>query len=155
MNEYNETDSKLKAIGVYIFGGSQSIAHLQCGWNVTHIFEMTEDMTEYNAYHFTKNYPNIPVLKPSEWNNKSYLNKLKYEEYDLLFANNPCSGLSLINRNANSEQPVNNRFFEVFDVIKQITPKTFLIENAPTLVTIGTPILKQMVNILTKNDIFY
>lgn len=142
------SDIKLKTFGVYIFGGSQTLGHLAVGHNVTHIFEMTEDMLENNAYHFIKNYPNIPVLKPSEWNCEEYLKKLKYEEYDLIFANNPCSGLSSINRNANSNQPINNRFFEVFNVLKQVTPKTFLIENAPTLVTIGTPILKQMISIL-------
>lgn len=140
--------SELKSCGMYIFGGSQSIAHLQCGWNVEQILEMTEDMTDFNAYHFTKNYPNIPVLKPSEWCKNDFLEQLKNNQYDLLFSNNPCSGLSSINRNANSEQPVNNRFFEVFDVIKHAIPKTFLIENAPTLVGIGTPILKQMVDIL-------
>ncbi len=142
------SDVQLKTFGMYIFGGSQTLGHLAAGHDVTHIFEMTEDMTDYNAYHFKKNYPNIPIKKPSEWNDKHYLNTLKYEEYDLLFSNNPCSGLSSINRNANSEQPVNNRFFEVFDVIKQVTPKTFLIENAPTLVSIGTPILHQMTKIL-------
>lgn len=154
MNKHNHDDDYLKAIGVYIFGGSQSIAHMQCGWNVNRILEMTEDMTEYNAYHFKKNYPNIPIKKPSEWNDENYLNTLKCEEYDLLFSNNPCSGLSSINRNANSEQPVNNRFFEVFNVIKQVTPKTFLIENAPTLVSIGTPILHQMTKILGDTYMF-
>lgn len=109
---------------------------------------MTEDMLENNAYHFIKNYPNINVLKPSEWNNEEYLNMLKHEEYDLLFANNPCSGLSAINRNANLNQPINNKFFEVFDTVNAIQPKVFLIENAPTLVTIGTPILQHMINIL-------
>ena len=133
---------------MYIFGGSQTLGHLAAGHNVTHILEMTDDMTDYNAYHFTKNYPNIPVKKPSEWNNKEYLETLKHENYDLLFSNNPCSGLSSINRNANPNQPINNRFFEVFNVIKYITPKTFLIENAPTLVSIGTPILHEMTKIL-------
>ena len=141
-------DKRLNACGMYVFGGSQSVAHLQSGWNINTILEMTEDMTEYNAYHFTKNYPNIPIKKPSEWNDVQYLESLKHKDYDLLFSNNPCSGLSSINRNANSDQPVNNRFFEVFDVIKRLTPKTFLIENAPTLVSLGTPILHKMTKIL-------
>lgn len=131
---------------IYIFGGSQSIAHMQCGWDIKCILEMTEDMIKNNSYHFIKNYPNIPVFKPSEWNKQEFLNNLKNKEIDLLFSNNPCSGLSSINRNANSNQPINYRFFEVFSMIDIVKPKTFLIENAPTLITIGMPILYQMIN---------
>ena len=140
--------SELKACGMYIFGGSASIAHLQCGWNIEQVLEMTNDMPENNSYHFIKNYPEIPVLIPDKWNNDIYLKKLKIKNYDLLFANNPCSGLSYINRNPNVNQPINGRFFEVFNVIDNIEPKCFLIENAPSLVTIGTPILKEMVKLL-------
>ena len=107
---------------------------------------MTDDMPQKNSYHFIKNYPDIPVVIPSKWNNKNYLDELSKQDYDLLFANNPCSGLSLINKNHNVNQPINNRFFEVFDVIDKLNPKTFLIENAPTLVTIGTSILQKMVS---------
>lgn len=143
----------LKACGAYIYGGSQSIGHLECGWKINTILEMTEDMLENNSYHFVKNYKDsIKVYKPSEWNNDFFLNKLCNERYDLFFANNPCSGLSTINKNANVNQPINNRFFEIFNLIQKINPKVFLIENAPTLVTIGTPILQKMVNLL--NDKF-
>ena len=139
--------NKLKACGAYIFGGSQSLGHLQCGFKINTILEMTEDMIENNSYHFVKNYKDsIKVYKPSEWNNESFLNNLYKEKYDLFFANNPCSGLSTINKNASINQPVNNRFFEIFDLIQKINPKVFLIENAPTLVTIGVPILHKMVN---------
>lgn len=108
---------------------------------------MTEDMIENNSYHFVKNYKdNIKVYRPSEWNNESFLNNLYKEKYDLFFANNPCSGLSTINKNASINQPANNRFFEIFDLIQKVNPKVFLIENAPALVTIGVPILHKMVN---------
>ena len=142
----------IKAIGAYIFGGSATIAHLQCGWDINTILEMTEDMIDMNAYHFVKNYKDkIRVYKPSEWNNKEFLNKLQLNKYDLFFANNPCSGLSTINKNANVDQPINKRFFEVFDLIKVLNPKVYLIENAPTLASIGTPILQKMVNLLGDN----
>lgn len=139
-------NNKLKACGAFIFGGSQTIGHIQSGWDVTQILEMTNDMRYNNSYHFIKNYPNIPVVDPKDWNNETYLEKLKNEKYDLLFANNPCSGLSSINRNANVNQPINDKFFEVFNIIEKIRPKSFLIENAPRLVTMGTPILQKMVN---------
>lgn len=154
MNTLKQVDNKFNSIGMYIFGGSQTLGHLQIGWNVDRILEMTDDMTQYNAYHFTKNYPNIPIINPSEWGQPNYLYNLRQDNYDLLFSNNPCSGLSSINRNANSSQPINKRFYEVFTAINVIRPKTFLIENAPTLITIGTPILQYMVDYLGDNYSF-
>lgn len=136
----------LKSCGLFVFGGSQSIAHMQIGWNINNILEMTEDMPENNSYHFIQNYPNTKVLKPSEWNIDSFLNNLKNEHIDLLFTNNPCSGLSYINRNSSINQPANKRFYEVFNVIDRIEPKCFLMENAPALVSTGTPILQDMIN---------
>ena len=132
----------MRAIGCEIFGGSQTIGHLLTGWEVDRILEMTDDMTEYNAYHFVKNYPNIPVVNFSDWHNEEYLSQLG--EYDLLFANNPCSGLSSINRNASVDGAANIHFYEVLFAIKNLKPKAFLIENAPTLTGLGLPILRDI-----------
>ena len=86
----------MNAIGMYILGGSQSIGHLQTGFKIDRILEMTNDMHENNSYHFIKNYPDIPVILPKDWWSADYLNELSKNKYDLLFANNPCSGLSQI-----------------------------------------------------------
>lgn len=132
----------MKAIGMYIFGGSQTIGHILEGWDVDKILEMTEDMKETNSYHFVKNYPNIPILLPSEWEN------IELCEYDLLFANPPCSGLSAINRNASVNNDANKHIYEVINMINKIQPKSFLIENAPTLTQLGLPILKDIAKII-------
>lgn len=131
----------MKAIGVDIFGGSQTIGHILEGWEVDTILEMTDDMLELNAYHFHKNYPKIDIRLPSDYKNDldKYINK-----YDLLFANPPCSGLSAVNRWANADADINNHIYNVINIIKKIKPKIFLIENAPTLVTLGLPILKRI-----------
>ena len=138
----------MKAIGMYIFSGSQTIGHLETGWEVDRVLEMTEDMDETNAFHFVRNY-NIPIIKPSQWNNDDYLDNLVHK-YDLLFANPPCSGLSAINRNASADNDINKHIYEVANVINKIEPKTFLIENAPTLITKGAPILKDIQKILSE-----
>ena len=135
----------MKAIGMYIFGGSQTIGHLLEGWKIDTILEMTEDMPNQNSYHFIKNYPNIKVKKPSEYeNNDEYLTKLKNTKYDLLFANPPCSGLSSINRNASADSKINIYLYKVIEMVKTIEPKVFFIENAPTLTSLGLLILKDM-----------
>lgn len=104
-------------------------------------------MDETNAFHFVRNY-DIPIIKPSQWNNDKYLSSLK-NKYDLLFANPPCSGLSAINRNASADNDINKHIYEVANTINIIEPKTFLIENAPTLITKGAPILKDIQRILS------
>lgn len=104
-------------------------------------------MDETNAFHFVRNY-DIPIIKPSQWNNDEYLLSLK-NKYDLLFANPPCSGLSAINRNASADNDINKHIYEVANTINIIEPKTFLIENAPTLITKGAPILKDIQRILS------
>ena len=100
-------------------------------------------MLEQNSYHFIRNYPDIPVVKLSEWNNDEYIESLK-GKYDLLFGNPPCSGLSSINRNASVNNDINKHIYEVADMIDRIEPKSFLIENAPTLIARGLPILKDI-----------
>ena len=144
---HNNTDSNIKAIGCFIFGGSQTIGHLKAGWNVDRVLEMTENMKEINSAHFVKNYPDIPIVLPSEWEAEGYLESL-HGKYDLFFANNPCSGLSRINLHASADNPTNDHFYDVFDIIKKIEPKMFFLENAPTLVSYGTPILKKMMEMI-------
>lgn len=133
----------MEALGMYIFGGSQALGHMKAGWNVDRILEISDEMLEQNSYHFIRNYPNIPVVKLSEWNNDEYIESLK-GKYDLLFGNPPCSGLSSINRNANVNNDINKHIYEVADMIYKIEPKSFLIENAPTLIARGLPILKDI-----------
>ena len=133
----------MEALGMYIFGGSQALGHMKAGWNVDRILEISDEMLEQNSYHFIRNYPDIPVVKLSEWNNNEYIESLKCK-YDLLFGNPPCSGLSSINRNASVNNDINKHIYEVADMIDRIEPKSFLIENAPTLIARGLPILKDI-----------
>lgn len=133
----------MEALGMYIFGGSQALGHMKAGWNVDRILEISDEMLEQNSYHFIRNYPDIPVVKLSEWNNNEYIESLK-GKYDLLFGNPPCSGLSSINRNASVNNDINKHIYEVADMIDRIEPKSFLIENAPTLIARGLPILKDI-----------
>ena len=46
----------MKAIGMHIFCGSQTIGHLLEGWKIDTVLEISEDMPNQNAYHFIKNY---------------------------------------------------------------------------------------------------
>ena len=143
---------KLKSIGCMIFCGSQTIGNMLAGFEPDRILEISEEIVNQNAYHFIKNYPNIPVITPNTWENDEYLNGLKKENYDLLYANNPCSGLSSLVKTASVDNPTNIHFYRVTNAISKIQPKVFFMENAPTAINLGYPILLDLFNKL--NDIY-
>lgn len=142
----------MKAVGNFIFAGSATIGVMNTGlFEVDRILEITDEIVEQNAKHFIHNYPNIPVVIPSEWEVEGYREKLREMNIDLLYGNPPCSGLSQINRNASLEYDSNKHFYRTFDNIMAIKPKTFLLENAPTTIKLGYPILKDMFNQLSEH----
>ena len=138
----------IKAIGCMVFAGSATIGVMKNNIEVDKVLEISDDIVKQNAKHFIDNYPEVPVIVPSIWENENYLEKLKEENYDLMFGNPPCSGLSQINRNAKAENDVNVHFFRYFDAVNKIQPKAFIVENAPTLLKLGKPILNTMVDLL-------
>ena len=133
---------------MYIFGGSNSIAVMQSGYKIDRVLEISEEIKETNSYHFVRNYPDIPIILPSEWQSEGYLDSLRDSDYDLFYANNPCSGLSAVNRLASLHNPTNHYFYDVIHAISRIKPKHFLMENAPRLTTIGIPILHELYDTL-------
>lgn len=137
----------MKAVGNFIFAGSASIGVMNTGlFEIDRIIEISDEIVEQNAKHFIHNFPDIPVVIPSEWDKEGYLESIK--DVDLLYGNPPCSGLSQINRNASLEYASNDHFYRAFNNINKIKPKTFILENAPTTIKLGYPILKDMIHLL-------
>ena len=137
----------MKAIGNFIFAGSATIGVMNTGlFEIDRVLEITDEIVEQNAKHFIHNYPEIPVVVPSEWEVEGYREQLRNLNIDLLYGNPPCSGLSQLSRNASLESSVNKHFYRTFDNIMAIRPKVFLLENAPTTIKLGYPILKDMIN---------
>ena len=135
--------TKLKAINAFIFAGSFSIGTMKAGFNLDRVLEISDSQPEQNAFYFMKN-SSIPVILPSEWENEAYLSSLG--DIDLMCANCPCSSLSQINRNASVNGANNIHFYRLFKMFKIVKPKVFVIENAPTLIKLGFPILKDLMN---------
>lgn len=138
--------SNYKAMNAFIFAGSFSIGVMDAGYDLKGVLEISDEMPKQNAFYFMKNYPNIPVILPSEWENDAYLDNLKNENIDLMCCNCPCSSLSRINQWAKVDGARNVHFYRLFNIFKHVQPKTFVIENAPTLIKLGKPILNDLVN---------
>lgn len=137
--------SKYKAVNAFIFAGSFSIGTIRAGFDLKSVLEISDDQPKQNAFYFIKNVEDVPVILPSEWENDEYLDKLGKEDIDLMCCNCPCSSLSRINRHASVDGKNNVHFYRLFNVFTHVKPKAFVIENAPTLVTLGFPILRDMV----------
>lgn len=134
-----------KSLNAFIFGGSASIGTMNAGFKLEGVLELTDQMINQSAYHFNKNFNNTPIIGPTQWENDSFLNSIKPEDYDLMMANCPCSGLSQINRNASADSDTNVHFYRLFNMFKKVQPKAFIIENAPTLIKLGFPIIMKMI----------
>ena len=138
--------SNYTAVNAFIFAGSFSIGVMKAGFNLKKVLEIADNQPETNAFYFIKNYPNIPVILPKEWENDEYLLNLRKENIDLMCCNCPCSSLSTINRNASVKGKNNIHFYRLFNIFEKMQPKVFVIENAPTLIKLGKPILNDLVN---------
>lgn len=133
------------AFNAFIFAGSFSIGVMDAGFDLKGVLEISDTMLQENAFYFHKNYPNIPVVLPKEWENDAYLDNMKQMNIDLMCCNCPCSSLSRVNRYVKDANGANNKhFYRLFNVFKHVQPKVFAIENAPTLIQVGFPILKSM-----------
>lgn len=135
----------LKVVGQFIFAGSATIGVMNNGVTPLEILELVDGIKEDNGMHFAHNYPNIKMTLPSEWENDEYLEGLRQQGIDMMFANPPCSGLSLARIGASAENEVNCHIYRYFTTVEKVQPKTFIMENAPTLLTIGKPILNDAV----------
>lgn len=83
---------EFKAISYCNFAGSMSIGVMDAGFKFDRILEISDEMVDNGAaQHFKYNYPDIPVIKPSTWDNENYLANLRNENIDLLSGNPPCS----------------------------------------------------------------
>lgn len=145
---------QFKAINFCNYAGSGSIGVMKAGFKVDRILEISDEMVDNGAaQHFKHNYPDIPVIKPSVWDNEEYLSNLKNENFDLMYGWPPCSGLSSINQHASADNKMNIHLYKYADNVLAIKPKTFFLENAPTLVSKGKPVLNYIVE--TLSDEYY
>ena len=144
-----ENPNGYKAVNAFIFAGSFSLGVMKAGFDLQKVLEISDTQLNDNAFYFKKNVEDVPVVLPSEWENDEYLDHLKNEDIDLMCCNCPCSSLSQINRNASVDGKNNVHFYRLFNVFEHMQPKVFVIENAPTLIKLGFPIIRDMVKKLS------
>ena len=87
---------------------------------------------------FRRNFENAKVLNldlSDDRSNKVALETIGNNNVDVLIAGPPCQGFSLTGpRNFDDER--NKLYLSVFEFVKKISPKAFIIENVPGLATL-------------------
>lgn len=144
-----ENENGFKAVNAFIFAGSFSLGVMKAGFDLRRVLEISDDQPKQNAFYFMKNVEDVSVVLPSEWENDEYLASMKNEDIDIMCCNCPCSSLSQINRNASVDGKNNVHFYRLFNIFQKAQPKAFVIENAPTLIKLGFPILRDLVEKLS------
>ena len=119
------------------------------------ILENTDKCMEINSMHLAHNEKDLKIVGPSEHEVPEFRAALKAKNYDYFYGNPNCSGLSSINRQSSCENEKNQYMYKFFELVEDIKPKTFFLENAPALTGAkGFPILKDMANRLFKDYTF-
>jgi site-specific DNA-cytosine methylase len=139
---------KYNAISYCIFTGSNFLACKSTGrFNQDTILENMEGCLEGNSMHLQHNHPDLHILPPSQYEEAgSLIDGIKNKQYDYMYANPPCSGLSSINRSSRTDSGTNDYMYEFFRLVGEVKPNVFFMENAPHLTgKKGWPILQRMV----------
>lgn len=139
------------AVNMFVFGGSATLGVEKAGFKVDRVLELVDDIDQANAFHWVRNRPDVPIIKPKEWESIEYLRDGLPKDVDYVFANPRCSGLSLINRNAGADAHQNEDFYRLNQALAVIRPRAFTLENAPTLISIGKPVIDRFLELLKKD----
>ena len=124
--------SNLKALSLFSSAGIAEFGFKDTNINVVVANELLPiRMKVHNFWH--------PEIKPicgditNDEIKKEIIKEAINNKVDFIFATPPCQGISLIGKNKNNDQMLNDErnylIFHAFDIIDAITPKCILIEN--------------------------
>lgn len=128
-------------------GGAITVGLEQAGFEVGEHLLIGENSLEANTRHLPHNHPDIKYTPPSTWEDEtlSYLRDGIPRDLQHTFVIPACSGLSAVNPHASADAAQNVHFYRGFKILEEVRPMTWTLENAPTLVDRGFPILRDMV----------
>ena len=139
-------NKKLTAVDLFSGGGGLSEGLRQAGFDVTSAVEV-----DFNAIStYQANHPDTKVISTDiRLLASSVIREILGErQLDLLAACPPCQGFSTLTRAKKNEDPRNKLITEVSRLIKDLLPKTIMIENVPGLISRGESYLSDFLKTL-------
>ena len=125
---------KLKVINLFSGAGGLSLGAKRAGFNIAGSVEI--DPRAISVYN--RNFPNTPFWEKdiSTVSATEILKKfdLKVGEIDGIIGGPPCQGFSHMGQN-NSKDSRNKLFTDFFQIVKDASPKFFLAENVPGILS--------------------
>ena len=94
------------------------------------------DFDKYATETFKKNFPNAYVITGDLTNQdvkKEVIKVSKKKRVNMIVGGPPCQGFSLKGKNLGLDDPRNFLFLEYFDLVKEIEPEVFVIENVKNI----------------------
>lgn len=125
---------KLKVINLFSGAGGFSLGAKRAGFDIAGSIEI--DPKTISVY--KKNFPNTPLwMKDISTVSATDVLKhfdLKAHEIDGIIGGPPCQGFSHMGNN-DSDDPRNQLFTHFFQIVSNVTPKFFLAENVPGILS--------------------
>lgn len=127
-----------KAIDLFAGAGGFSLGMQQAGFDVVAAVEIGQAACDTLYANKPTFFPNMEIIQSDikELTGADILARVELEkgELDMLFGGPPCQGFSTINRQAWSlDNPKSKLMFEFIRMVREISPKMFMIENVPGL----------------------
>lgn len=106
------------------------------------------DFDQYAANTFKKNFPNAYVITGdiTDKNIKKEIIKVaKERKVNMIVGGPPCQGFSLKGKNLGMDDPRNFLFLEYYELVKEIKPEVFVIENVKNILNSENGYFKNLI----------
>ncbi|MCK6686436.1 DNA cytosine methyltransferase [Enterobacter asburiae] len=145
--------NKLLAIDLFSGGGGLSQGLVQAGYDVVAAVEL--DSNAISTYE--QNHPSTKLISHDIRlvSANALQSLLKGGALDLLAACPPCQGFSSLTSANKIEDPRNSLIMEVGRLVRELKPRTLMIENVPGLMTRGRSYLSAFLKILDQEGYIY
>lgn len=145
--------NKLTAIDLFAGGGGLSQGLVQAGYNVVAAVEL--DSNAASTYQVNHSDTEVITNDIRFVSAKSLSTMLNGKQLDLLAACPPCQGFSSLTSSKREDDPRNSLIVEVGRLIKELKPKSIMIENVPGLMSRGKSYLSDFLAILESEGYKY
>lgn len=150
----NEMSNKPNMIDLFSGAGGLSLGLTEAGFRI--VFANDIDKSALRTYSF--NHPevdgrNITIgdIEKISLNIGDYIN----EPIDLIVGGPPCQGFSNANRQRIIDDPRNNLYKYYVDVVHQVKPKYFIMENVRGMLKVADQVLTDINNTEIKYNVSY
>ena len=138
-------DSSILVADLFSGAGGLSLGFKMAGYKLAFALDVDRDA----MYTYATNNPEVPWLckdvRKVLVKEIEDISGLRRGDFDIIVAGIPCEGYSQLNRRYDPSDPRNYLFLEFLRIIKELKPKSILIENVPGMFRRSGGLFKQAI----------